>query len=110
VSPLSLRVNTAPVKRQHRIAMPRQRRTAYGTAILSLACLPQEDVLLGGREAGLPESLADQPIGIEVDLPVVVVVAVGPDRKDRAEGVKLRISTSGAGWVRNVGDAGPAPP
>ena len=39
---------------------------------------PHEDVLLGRREARLAGHFADEPIGVEVDLPVVVVVAVRP--------------------------------
>src|SRR5574342_819097 len=46
---------------------------------------PDEDVLLRRREARVAAHVADRAVGIEVDLPVVVVVTVGTHRQHGAE-------------------------
>lgn len=51
-------------------------------------------MLLRRREASLTEALANHPVGVEVDLPVVCVVAVrahGQDRSHRREGEDLDV-------------------
>ena len=47
-------------------------------------------MLFGHRESGFAKAFPDDPVGVKIDLPVVVIMDVGPHRQDRAGQVELQ--------------------
>jgi hypothetical protein len=65
--------------------------------MVSLYSVPDCKVLLGRRKAGLAEALADELVRVEIDLPVMGVVAERPHGPHRAGEVELQgLSATGS--------------
>lgn len=63
-------------------------------------------MLLRRREVGIASHLADGTVGVEIDLPVVILVALGSGGEHGTEGREGGISTSGAGSATTLGTTG----
>ena len=61
------------------------------------------EVLFGNRITGGAESLANDPVGIEVNLPVMIGMAIGAHGEHRAVEIKLEDFESGAGSALTLG-------
>src|SRR5688500_10822644 len=65
---------------------------------------PDEDRLLGGWEAGFAKHLPNHPVGIEIHLPVVLVVAVWPHGQDGPQWIEAQDLDVGSRLAHDVGN------